>query len=382
MVREYNFFKDIRLNILSILTILFFFAYLRMYFVGNGIDGYFFYAISVLMAVIGFFNIGMKWKLSVLLFIIVIFITGILNVFFVGNNTISKLMYSLICVGIVAVLGKNDISRATFLFSYYMFYLLIGYKMFFKGVQHIFAYSSENYVSVILMMPLFLFYSKFESKDEKVPIIHAILYAIICILAGGRTGIMIGILLVLGIAIYNYYFIGKKNKVNKFFVFMIGSIALIVIVFSILENMTVIANRFTFLEHFQRSGFSSKSRLAIWSEYYLGAIHNLKSFLLGWDCKNGLLIRAYNGNPHNSFLNIHMYNGVILLIILFVMSIRTIILKMKRKQYMFCISFFLFIVRSFFDSVFWNNYGTVFFMFFILTPYLFDKDVKRKAKVA
>lgn len=374
MVARYKFLNDCKFNIFSLAAFLFFLAYLRMYLVGNTFDGYFLYAISIFSAAYGFFYLGFKWDLTMFSLIVLILITGLLNAFFIGNTTVTKLLYTVLGFGIAVTLKNKSVSRATFLFSYYVFFVLIAYRMFTLGIQHVFALSSENFVSVVLMMPLFLFYSQFDSKYERVPIIPAVLYAIICLLAAGRTGIGVSILLVMGIAAYNFFYVGDKSKLSKSLMFISLAVLVFVMAFYVLENMDSLSNRFSFLEHFRRSGFSNKARSIIWRNYFTEATQNLKSLLFGVDYSNNMILAKYNGNTHNSFLSIHEYNGIVMFVAFIVLSIKTLINEFKEKHYMFALAFFLFIFRSFFDSVFWNNYGTVFFLWFVLTPYIFKKE--------
>ena len=228
---------------------------------------------------------------------------------------------------------------------------------------------SNNYISVILLFPLLIYYIKLEEKGGSIPLLPAILVWITCLLAVGRGGILASSVLLLGILIYLFFYRQrwKKKEAMYFYRFIISlsfilTIQLAVVFYDVILEWSV-------FQRFAKHGFYGTGRAGIWDEYLYYVNHNLKNFLFGVDFDSLFQMIRYKHNLHNSFLNVHAYNGIIMLVYIIVCLTRQIILGIQSKRWIMVVCIVAFCLRAFTDKIFWGGViGTPLLFFLMWNP--------------
>ncbi len=114
-------------------------------------------------------------------------------------------------------------------------------------------------------------------------------------------------------------------------------------------------------------GMNNHGRFDIWISYYHKTFENIVYIMEGAPISDiPYIFYRYAGNLHNSILNIHAFNGLISVIIVFLFAIQTIFSSIKKKQFLFLSCFIAITFRGLTDQVFWGTVGTPVFMFFLL----------------
>lgn len=70
-------------------------------------------------------------------------------------------------------------------------------------------------------------------------------------------------------------------------------------------------------------------------------------------------------NPHNSFIEIHMHNGIFTLMIVFIMLAKNGYISIKKQNYIYIVCMISIMIRAFTDHVFWPAYGTPILFYFM-----------------
>ena len=316
----------------------------------------------VFSACMGLLSRKFKIEAPQLFILLVFFVTGVLNYSLVGNAQISHQV--LICLYFFTALlfMDNTINEKLYLWLFILIVALIAYKFLTVGLYgKVFISSSTNFVSVYLLYPAVIYYSLLEERKSKIPIYPAVIIWIFSLLSRGRGGIIVTTFFLLGML-----WISLHNSQRKRMLFLVS--ALIVLVGLIVINLDTILfviNNSVIMDYFNSRGLES-IRLAIWAEY-LDVVHDsLKNLLLGVRVQDTYYGVMFEGNFHNSFMNLHSLNGFFALFIVGAFAIRNLISSIKHRRYVFFLCLFTMLLRSVTDNVFWTCYGTpaVFFLLF------------------
>ena len=188
----------------------------------------------------------------------------------------------------------------------------------------------------------------------------------------GRSSIIIsGVYLIVSLFFLLVRF--KKNNVDKLKVKILG--VFIVCLVSVLlvnifwKNNDLIIN---ILEQTNISKGAETTRYVAWTEYLLRL--DAAKFFFGSAFEDiPLIANEFNGNPHNSYINMHSKTGVFMLgyVLLVVFSVQE---YMKKKEYyLLCIMLF-FMIRIFSDTTSLYNVMDYILYYFILYPLLSCKN--------
>lgn len=176
--------------------------------------------------------------------------------------------------------------------------------------------------------------------------LHLILTLALCIYVGGRAGMIISIMQLIGM----FLALNKPSELSLSRTIII--ILSIIIVFTIALNI----ERFSDLaiyKNFELSGLSSDGRSGIISEY-LDSLNNPLNFLVGTDLDSLEAISFYK-QPHNSYVLLHSYTGVLGFLIICI-PLAFGIYRVSRGNLGLVLIVGSFPLRVFFDSVcFFSN---------------------------
>lgn len=326
-----------------------------------------FYASLLLCGIVGLYTNGFHLSIKKIILILLLIITACLNLILVGNATIKHLIY--ICLFAFASLSfiSKELEEKTLLIAFALNVIVIVYKLVIYGPYSdlLFTSSTRNFVSVYLMYPIVLYYSIIGGKNKEINMTPALIVWAICLWARGRGGIIVSTILVVGVLFAKYK---KMRSINK----TVISLVVVAIIALFMINIGPLMKKiesFEFMELFAKNQMGS-SRLKFWPEYIELATTNTKNFLLGANISNTYFGRYLEGNPHNSFMELHMLNGFVGLLAIFLLLIKNGIQSIKNKNYLFLVCMLTMLLRAFTDHVLWAAFGTpiLFYFIFYYTP--------------
>lgn len=296
------------------------------------------------------------------------------------SNSLSKILIIVLFVSalIVSLFSKNyrfeDILLVInyfgigFLFLYvrlsYRFFYLLCYLLFVFFLVNIFNEFdpneifnvSRNYISVLLLIAYSLHSLSCFQNDKKPSVIILIIFLILSIWATGRSGIIVFSLLLVF-----YPFVIKTNKIIK----------LLIIAFILLLSLYIYNNFYDFLFEFGLGRFEGmeleSDRSLMNSNYIINACRTLPELLFGTDLMNIPSIIDVDGNPHNSFIRLHVYYGLIGFICVVSLICFSLYRILVAKNFLYFLLFTVLLIRASVDSVSFHGPLDPFFYFFIFT---------------
>jgi O-antigen ligase len=208
-----------------------------------------------------------------------------------------------------------------------------------------------------------------EKRRKPIELYTAFFVWFMCLLGMGRGGILCSSLLLMGLICYKYK--GTEQDIKL----LIGVLSIVVGI-TLIPFMPMIFNRlstFEVLSKFQGKGMESNSRSEIWDDYLKEATKTEFNKIFGGDNSHTIASRQFNGNTHNTYLNIHVHNGIIPLFIIFVISVKNMMLSIKYHKWIYCLCLVVVLLRGFTDMIFWLNLGTP-VLFYLLFYQFSDKS--------
>lgn len=301
-------------------------------------------------------------KKTIILFLFVL-MTGVVNYYVIGTTTLKDQALNLM-LGCVSLLMTSKYANERALLAILaMNEIIVLYKFATVGLWgQVYTSASTNFVSVYLLYPAVVYYCLCERNGGKISFAPAVSVWVLCLLARGRGGIIVATFFLLGVFLCCY-----KNtyKRQKLIVLCMGIALAAIVILNIDKIGAKLINSVAF-EYFLDRGLKSSSRMSIWSNYLFHALGSEKSLLLGPAMKYTEVNINYKGNPHNSFINIHMNNGLLMLIAVVGILIINTIKGIKENKPIFVICLITIMARAFTDSIFWTTYGTAVLFFFLL----------------
>ena len=316
------------------------------------------YASVILCAIFSMFVYRYVSGITVLLFLCAA-ISGILNFIFIGNSTYTNLLYTLMSVFIALLFCTPCVSPRSLLYAMYFHAVMVAYCFARYGLHvNIYLRSSNNYVSCNLLLPVTVYYSLLEWRGERIPKLPALIVFILSVLAMGRGGVFSSGILLAGVLFRSFKDFRPIHRAFLVTGMVIGTVVMIR-----MSSSLEIASRFN------RNGMSDNGRFPIWMEYLHSVFKNDIYFWLGAKFKGLPLVTYHENNLHNSFLNIHAFNGALMLILLFCLSLYTVYYAIRRKRLIFLTCMASLFFRGLTDRLLWGATGTPFMLFFLMMPH-------------
>ena len=333
-----------------------------------------YYVSASLCCVLGFFpdRKGLRLPLLAEALMLMIAVTGVINIVLTGNSTVQKQLFTIMSVGIALLLLDRRVGRHIFTLAFLVNALVVLAGIALNGSRGPIYYdSSVNFVSVHLLCPMLLYYCSGEESGENAPLWPALLTFAMCLAVQGRAGILFTAFFLFGVLFFRLFPRFLRLERRKKYLIVLAGVALcvlavvLVIAFDVVDRVELFAR---FAEH----GFSSNGRFKIWSDYFLFSTESLQDFLVAPDMSiiehKPHLGKLGWGNLHNSFLNIHAYNGIVTFVTVLVLCVRSVWYGLRQRKWMYLLCFATFSLRSFTDFVFWGSPGTPFFFYFLFFP--------------
>ena len=314
------------------------------------------------------FVFSRKWKKEILIFSTIYFLGGIFNILIIGNLTFSDIAADIFLFGITYLMLAY---RSSYIQGVASFYITFFTFLFFyrRGINtHFILSSSGNYISVLLIISASLYYISLQQSGRKIfawDVIPAILSFALSVWAKGRGGILsTGILVVLMTFQLMYQMTNKKAKnILKLFIAFFS-----IVTFILISDFSVI-NWFFSLGKWSYRGVDNSDRIYIWNSYFAKVVESIFYILFGAPLDQINVISRFGGNCHNSFIQLHAYNGLITFITFSYYLGKCFIFYIRTKQWIIASVVLVFCLRAFSDKFIFGQYGMPLMLFFIMNPY-------------
>jgi len=258
-------------------------------------------------------------------------------------------------------LRRNTIAIWPFLILLYALAFYVLYFSLIQGlsVNRMFSSGSRNLLSYFCIF-LFSYYCLLSyAGNKKIQMIPVLCVVIICVLAIGRTGIILSLVLYLT---WLASLLSVKLTMKKISLILLMMISLIF--FFSVEISSVFEQFYIKLARLERYGLSNDYRNSM-LDYYLSQLDVFNVFFGFKYTESGYFLK-WDLNPHNSFIRLHLYSGLISML-------SFLILYLFSAYYWFKKSFFMFVVlnvivlRVYFDTLVF--FGPLDFVIFAIILY-------------
>lgn len=289
------------------------------------------------------------------------------------NYSILNMVYTVLYIGLGILVLLNTYSHTMAL----IIFLFTAGGILLKVIQgadvnHILLANSRNYISILLLLPLLLYYLSCFEKKKNVRIAPVLLYCFICILARGRGGIVTAFFFFIAILIYKWA--GIKNKSVKFLVGCLTSVFVLFFAVVLLDNNAGFLDRLAkgHFRMFYTKGFTDNARVTIWGSFLQNNVNSVREFVFGSDALRAMT----DGNLHNFLLQSYASFGLAGFTLLTILMGRALVKGVKEKDYLWLILFVVLILRAFTDRVFFQGYCE-FYLYYFIFRYPFKARRKR-----
>src|SRR5690606_16692012 len=197
---------------------------------------------------------------------------------------------------------------AMFYLAAWFFYMAIKYGVSGQAINEYLYGASKNYVPFLFLVACSFYYASKIHCGLRYSIIPALFLVGVSVIAGGRSGILVGFLFLLVI----FYHLASSFKAKNLYIpfFILGAVFLIFILYFYADELV-----YLFFGVFESTKFESKGvesiRWEINKEYIYGL--DLKGFVLGRNLEEIGLISLVGGNSHNSLIDGHSKMGLFFL---------------------------------------------------------------------
>ncbi len=297
-----------------------------------------------------------------ILVIILIMFTGIINYFFVGTTSIKNQIFLYVFCLASTTFTNNTLSEKTVLIATWLNIIVVIYRFSTVGFWgQIYTNATSNFVSVYLMYPTVLYYTIVAKKKKKINLFPATIVWLLSLLSRGRGGIISTTIFIIMLYFVQYHTLHIKSRLLITVMGIISASVAIINLDIILDKL----NTSIIMEYFIARGGLKSSRIRFWAEYIVQTVSSIKNILFGTNVSNIGIGQELDFNPHNSFIEIHMHNGIFTLMIVFIMLAKNGYISIKKQNYIYIVCMISIMIRAFTDHVFWPAYGTPILFYFM-----------------
>lgn len=310
-------------------------------------------------------------KVVVLTTFLIMLVSTVLNGVFIGNVSAGDIINVICFFGLLLCLYISDVSVKS---ANIMMVLCLAFfiaSLIRDPLEPQVFSSSRNYNSVILLLFAGVYYTALENHNKTIRVWPAILILLISIWSMGRGGILAGAVMLLGILYIRFKNQINQSKYHKVIWSCLGlatSLLLVIILIQdgfvryILDNTIFKLGKFSYADN----SFADNPRVDLWSEYFSKTGCSIKYILLGAPLDQCMHIHFFENNTHNSFIQLHAYNGMFSCIIVLFLIMRAEWYYLKNNLSTHFLMLNILILRAMTDKFIFYQYGFPIFMYFLL----------------
>lgn len=238
----------------------------------------------------------------------------------------------------------------------YLIFFFFGIQMFSAIDPNEIFNISRNFISVVLLWGVSFHIISSYKNDKKPSIIIIILSLIVSIWATGRGGII-----VFSVLLVFFPFVIETSKFYKFLIIVLV-VALATYAFNNFYDLL-----FDFgLGRFEGMELES-DRSSINGDYINNILMSFYDFTFGANLMEIPSIIEVDGNPHNSFIRLHVYYGIFGVVLIMSLLSYTVYRLFVTKKYLYLLLLIVLLLRSYVDSTAFHGPFDPFIYFFIFS---------------
>ena len=311
-----------------------------------------------------------RYNLSPLILLFVLYgVTLLANWLFIKNVSTSDLVVSVLMFGTGVLMTADRWSFRQGAIQCYIVLGALGLRVLRGSVAKIVLTSSSNYVSVLLILACAIYYIGLENDGRCIHLLDLIPAGAgfaLAVWARGRGGILsCGVLVALVLILYARSLTGKNAK---------RLVILLLLLFTMVAGMLVVGfnpmERFFSLGKFASRGASSDDRMVIWGAYLSKATESLPNFLLGGPLSEIPIIMRFEGNCHNSFIQLHAFNGIFMFVVMIGLLVRSGQYYFRSGRWITLAMMLVVCLRGMTDKFIFGQYGMPLVLYFALFPFV------------
>ena len=275
--------------------------------------------------------------------LVLFLLSFLLNYLFVKNISFKQIIFAIVIMPSIAMLMFFIKCNKMKLHIFFFFAcLVIALRWIITKTPESITINSRNYVVYYLFLYALPYYY-YCSKERELPII---LYPMLCILTAilaiGRGGIIMSLILMIG---WMFGYIGKAK--HKYIVITFICLCSLGIVFSVVDQQFL--DRY--FSRFQSEGIIETGRETARNEY-IGSLTELRNIIFGSDLKQFWYIQyVLNGSLHNSFLTVHARIGIVC-VVYYILLLKGLIVLFKEKSWFLLFFYIAVLTKAFIDADF------------------------------
>jgi len=295
---------------------------------------------------------------NIFIFFLFFYLSGIISSIFNSNYKIQDYIIPFQYFGIGICMLSFKLNDKIVKYSFYSLIIFFIINIILGADPTKLFDISRNYISVVLLIFLILYYISCIQNEIRVSIFPTILCFLISLWAVGRSGILTFAILLVLLYFYNNFY--PKFDCKKF-ILQTSVIILIGAIVSYFLYSTFISNA---VSRFNNQGMDSGGRDIIWNEYFTHIKYSVSSFIFGVSSQETEILKSLKGNPHNAFFSLHMNYGIFgFLLTIFIIVYR--LFYLYKRNLLYDILLFVILIRIFFDSGAFNGPYDSFLYYFL-----------------
>lgn len=277
---------------------------------------------------------------SLIVILIILLIFSSISISFVSKNyRLVDVFLTLSYFGIGLIPVFYRLNETVFKYMMYAMIVFFTYHMFNDIPADQIFNVSRNFVSVLLLIGVSYHFISCFQNDKMPSIIITIISLVISIWATGRGGIIAFSLLL----IFLPFIVNVKTRYK---------VLLIAIVISL--SLFVFYNFYDFLFEYGLGRFEEKglegARTTMNFDYFNNSIGSIFNFLFGSFLLDIPSIAEVDGNPHNSFIRLHVFYGFLGVLLFLILFVYAMLFYIRKHNYLFVLLLFVIVLRSYLDS--------------------------------
>lgn len=308
-------------------------------------------------------------RIELLCFILLYFLTGLINVILIKNQSIIDVINSILFIGISIIMFSYPMTYGQGVVLFYGTALIFAISAV-RGVRPAnILTSSGNFISVYLILATGFYYVGVNNTNRKMTLRNLIPPAVcflVCVWAMGRGGILSSLLLLLMITVFYIFNRVEKNALRYF---IIALLILVLLGYLALSGINL-KDLFFSLGKWNTRGADASDRMTLWTAYVDKMKGNPLSFLFGAPLDQIPEIHSFENNCHNSFIQLHAYNGIVMLLIFIFLYVRACLFCFKKKEMTILSVLLTLFVRGMTDKFIFGQYGMILMVYLIFLPYM------------
>ena len=294
----------------------------------------------------------------------------LMSLYSAQDNDFRSIYYLLIgfssfAVGFTLYIFPKYSLRLSFWMLVIFYFFIIGAVALGDGassliLNELFPGSSRNIVGAMAVFIQIFYSASYYRLNKKLPQVFVWITLVIIFLAFGRSSIAAGVILLFA----HIVFLGRRKVKTSVFIIM-----LITILISLSGAFMKAQEYIEYNTNFNKGIESSRSEII---KEYLSTTTG-KKLVLGHPISDSQTALSLNGNPHNSYIRMHSYYGIVG--VLFLCSVlMVLVLRVNKHNFIYVIFILIYLFRVFFEPLaLFDIYD--FLLFYLLSLIYFSSGV-------